>query len=163
MAQSSVVQADKNVVRALSAMVRPPLARSVWRANILVVEDDAADTRLILRALKANPDVAEVVTRNLPGRALLELAAGRFRPTIIFLDIRMPRIDGFRFLDALRVIPSMSDVPVVFLTTSALSSDVARASDRAANGYIVKPDSFEELKERLDGVIQQVVSGCKKT
>lgn len=162
MAQSSQAQTDKSV-RALSAMVRPQLGRSVWRANVLVVEDDAADTRLITQALKRNPDVGEVVSRNLPGRALLELAAGRFQPTVIFLDIRMPRLDGFRFLDALRAIPSMVDVPVVFLTTSALSSDVLRATDQAASGYIVKPDTFEELKARLDKVIEQVLSGFKRT
>jgi CheY-like chemotaxis protein len=160
MAQSSQSQADGNV-RALSAMVRPPLAQNVWRANILVVEDDAADTRLITQALKGNPNVGEVVTRNLPGRALLELAAGRYRPTLILLDIKMPRLDGFRFLDALRAIPSVADVPVVFLTTSALSSDVARATERSASGYIVKPDSFDELKSRLGGIVERAVSGFR--
>jgi CheY-like chemotaxis protein len=129
------------------------------RLDVLVVEDDAADTRLIQTALRRMPDIGSVTARNLPGRALLELSAGRLRPSLVFLDIIMPRLDGFQFLDVMRRVPSMTSVPVVFLTTSAAARDVKRANDYAAFGYIVKPDSYEELEARIGAVIRQAVNG----
>lgn len=147
---------DDKGVRALSAMIRPTLAQNVWRVNVLLVEDDAADTRLITKALKAHKDVGDVIPRNLPGRALLELAAGRIRPTVIFLDLKMPRIDGFKFLEVLRKIPAMAKTPVVVVTTSALKRDVEQAGRSTVSGYLVKPDTYEELESRVEGIINQV-------
>jgi CheY-like chemotaxis protein len=136
----------------------PPLSRNVWRVNVLVVDDDPADTQLIARALRNNTDVREVVTCNSPTKALLDLEAGRVQPTIVLLDIRMPQIDGFQFLDSLRMIPAMADVPVVFLTTSALWRDVRQANDCVISGYVVKPDSYDALKTRLDAIVAKVVA-----
>jgi len=129
------------------------------RLDVLVVEDDAADTRLIQTALRRMPNIGNIATRNLPGRALLELSAGRLQPGIVFLDIIMPRLDGFQFLEVMRGVPAMASVPVVFLTTSAAARDVKRANENAAFGYIVKPDSFEELEARIGAVIRQAVNG----
>lgn len=148
---------DDKAVRALSSMIRPTLAQNVWRVNVLLVEDDAADTRLITKALKAHRDVGEVITRNLPGRALLELAAGRMRPTVIFLDLKMPRIDGFKFLEVLRKIPAMAKVPVVIVTSSAFARDVHKASRASVSGYLVKPEDYDELEARIEGIINQVI------
>lgn len=149
---------DDNDIVIMNDTWRPPLSRNVWRVNVLVVDDDPADTQLIARALRNNPDVREVVTCNSPVKTLLDLEAGRILPTIVLLDIRMPQIDGFGFLDRLKQIPSMIDVPVVFLTTSALWRDVRQANDCVISGYIVKPNSYDELKTRLDAVITKVVA-----
>jgi DNA-binding response OmpR family regulator len=141
-------------------MVRPD-ATNASQINVLLVEDDAADTRLIQTALKRNADVGEVVARNLPGRALLELAAGRLNPNLILLDIVMPRLDGFQFLEVLRRLPAMSDIPVAFLTTSSSTRDMKRAGETSAFDYIVKPESFEELETRIDAVIKKTANGGK--
>lgn len=146
--------------RASSALIRPQQpALDPVRASVLVVDDDDADTRLIVKALKRNPNIAEVVNRSLPGQALLELSAGRLRPSIILLDLSMPRVDGFRFLDVLRKIPAMSDVPVVIVTTSALPRDVEQASRSSVSGYLIKPDSYEELEKSLDRIIERLIDG----
>jgi len=137
---------------------RLPLPQNVWRVNVLVVDDDPADTQLIARALRNNTGVREVVTCNSPTKALLDLEAGRVQPTIVLLDIRMPQLDGFQFLDSMRLIPAMKDIPVIFLTTSALWRDVRQADGCAISGYIVKPNSYEELKARLDAVVAKVLS-----
>lgn len=149
---------NDNDIMVLNETWRPPLSRNVWRVNILVVDDDPADAQLIARALRNNSDVREVLICNSPTKALLDLEAGRVQPTIILLDIRMPQIDGFQFLGSLRLIPSMADVPVVFLTTSALWRDVKQANGCAISGYIVKPSSYDELKARLDAVVAKVLS-----
>lgn len=160
MPQTSQANVERKNVRALSAMVRPATTNAE-QINVLLVEDDAADTRLIQTALKRHRDVGEVVARNLPGRALLELAAGRLNPNLILLDIVMPRLDGFQFLEVLRRLPGMSDIPVAFLTTSSSSRDIKRAQETSACDYIVKPESFEELETRMDAVIKKAAKGGK--
>jgi CheY-like chemotaxis protein len=141
---------------------RPSLSLNVWRVNVLVVEDDEADADLIVHALKQHPDVGAVETRNDPDKALRELKAGRLIPTIILLDIHMPRLDGFEFVDRLRQIPPMRNVPVVFLTTSRLVRDVEEARRSSACGYLVKPERFEELQSSIDRVIKQAIAGNRR-
>ncbi|MDZ4869769.1 MAG: response regulator [Alphaproteobacteria bacterium] len=157
MMQSAHAHDDNDIV-VTNETLRLPLSRNVWRVNVLVVDDDPADTQLIARALRNNRDVREVVTCNSPIKTLQDLEAGRILPTIILLDIRMPQIDGFGFLERLRQIPSLADVPVVFLTTSALWKDVRQASDCVISGYVVKPNSYDELKTRLDAIVAKVVA-----
>jgi len=87
---------------------------------------------------------------------LMELSSGRIRPALIFLDISMPGMNGFQFLEALRRIRIMGETPVVFLTSSAFVNDVGRAIRSSARDYIVKPDTFEELETKLDVAIRRV-------
>jgi DNA-binding response OmpR family regulator len=124
--------------------------------RVLLVEDDFADTQLIQRALHRHPHVSDVVARNSPARTLMELSSGRIRPALIFLDISMPGMNGFQFLEALRRIRTMDETPVVFLTSSAFVNDVGRAIRSSARDYIVKPDTFEELETKLDVAIRRV-------
>ena len=142
--------------RALDQLLRPGASPKPRGIKVLLVEDDPADTQLIQRALLRHPDVCDVATRNSPTRTLMEMSAGGLRPALIFLDISMPGIDGFQFLEALRKIHAMREVPVVFITSSAFVHDVGRAIRSSARDYIVKPDSFEELEKKLDIAIKRV-------
>jgi putative two-component system response regulator len=137
----------------------PRPGRRVWNVNVLLVEDDAADTSLILGVLKRHPGVASAEASDEPDLALRQLAAGRLRPDLVLLDIQMPRIDGFGFLSHLRQIPAMAHTPVVFLTTSGLARDVMAARDSTAVSYIIKPSSHGMLQARLDHVIKRAISG----
>jgi len=142
--------------RALNAILGSKVAPTSPGLKVLLVEDDFADTKLIQRALQRHPHVSEVVVRNSPVRTLMELSSGRIRPALIFLDISMPGMNGFQFLDALRRIRIMGETPVVFLTSSAFVNDVGRAIRSSARDYIVKPDTFEELETKLDVAIRRV-------
>jgi CheY-like chemotaxis protein len=142
--------------------LRPPVEtpRSVWSLSVLLIDDDVADTTLILNVLKRHPSVTTALAANSPEFALRQLAAGRLmKPGLILLDIHMPRLDGFGFLKALRQIPAMKNVPVVFLTTSGLASDVAKTRDSSASLYVVKPDTYFELQARPNGVLRRAASG----
>ena len=130
-----------------------------WSISVLVVEDDLADTTLILDALRRHPGVATAHATDAPELALRQLASGQLQPDLILLDIRMPRLDGFEFLDRLRRIPTMFETPVVFLTSSAFRIDVIEAKHTSASSYVVKPESYDELKKRLDKVIKTALSG----
>ena len=146
-----------------SGFRRPPLSAPrpelrVWSMNVLLVEDDAADTDLILNVLKRHPDVSAAHATDEPHLALRQLASGKLKPDLVLLDIHMPRIDGFEFLARLRRIPAMVSVPVVFLTTSCLARDAAAARDGSASLYVIKPDTYHELHARLDVVIRRAIS-----
>jgi CheY-like chemotaxis protein len=132
---------------------------SLWSVDVLVVDDDPADTSLILEVLYHHPRVSVCRAMDAPDEALYQLAQGWLRPNLILLDIHMPKVNGFTFIEALREIPRMDIVPVVLLTTSRHQRDVetARASDVCS--YVVKPDTFQELKARLNGVIKQTLTG----
>ena len=109
--------------------------------------------------LKRHPHVSSTHASSQPVALLGQLTIGTLRPDLILLDIHMPRVNGFKFLEALREIPAMVSVPVVFLTTSALASDARTAAQSTAASYIVKPDTYQELHARLDGAIKRAVSG----
>lgn len=135
-------------------------SQHVWSINILVVEDDPADTSLILNVLRRHPNVSATHATDAPDTALAQLSAGQLDPDLVLLDIHMPRLDGFGFLEGLRRIPSMVGVPVVFLSTSRLARDVIEARHTSASFYVIKPDTYQELQTRLDGVIKRAISGA---
>jgi CheY-like chemotaxis protein len=142
---------------------RPAPPRPVerrWSIEVLLVEDDEADRCLILDVLKRHPHVGAAHATDAPDQILFDLAAGQYRPSLILLDIHMPKLSGFRFLEALRRIPAMRDTPVVLLTTSRLARDVEEARASSVCLYVVKPDTYEDLQARLDGVIQQAITGA---
>jgi DNA-binding response OmpR family regulator len=138
----------------------PPRPRRVWALNVLLVDDDAADTALIMNVLKRHPNVSTALATDAPEFVLRQLRTGRqMKPDLVLLDIHMPRVDGFAFLSALRGIPEMTEVPVVFLTTSCLSSDVAKTRGSSALLYVIKPETYLELQSRLNGVLRRAASG----
>lgn len=130
-----------------------------WTLAVLTVDDDVADSSLIVEALRRNPHVREATAASAPEQALFQLAEGLLRPDLILLDIHMPRVNGFTFLRALRQAPWLARLPVVLLTTSGYAQDVERAQESDVLSYIVKPDTFDELRVRIDTVIRQMVVG----
>jgi DNA-binding response OmpR family regulator len=136
----------------------PRPAQSAWKLNVLLVDDDPADTSLIVSALASHPRVA-VRTVGEPVLALRQLLVGYKQPDLVLLDVHMPRIDGFELLEGLRRIRGMVTVPVVFLTTSGLEKDLLAYRGSSASMYVVKPDTFGELQTRVDGIVERAISG----
>jgi DNA-binding response OmpR family regulator len=137
----------------------PRSPNRTWNLNVLLIDDDVADTSLILNVLKRHPQVSSAHATDAPEFALRQLEMGRLKPDLVLLDIHMPRVNGFIFLQEMRHIPSMATVPVVFLTTSRLESDVMRAKGATASSYVIKPESYFELQSRLNGVVRQAAAG----
>src|ERR1700679_1594704 len=77
-----------------------------WSLNVLLIDDDVADTCLILNVLKRHPQVSAAHATDAPDFALRQLAMGRLKPELVLLDIHMPRVDGFTFLREMRRIPT---------------------------------------------------------
>jgi DNA-binding response OmpR family regulator len=137
----------------------PRSPNRTWSLNVLLVDDDIADTCLILNVLRRHPQVSAAQATDAPEFALRQLEMGRLKPDLVLLDIHMPKLNGFSFLREMRLIPKMLTVPVVFLTTSRLESDVIRARGASASSYVIKPESYFELQARLNGVVRQAAAG----
>ena len=117
---------------------------------VLLVEDDPADVRLIQRAFsKLQTKVTMTRLTNgddavdyLSGEGPYENRAAYPLPSIVLLDIKLPRRSGFEVLDWLRKQKTpLRRLPVVMLTSSKHSADVNRAYDLGANSYLAKPET----------------------
>ncbi|MBC8039998.1 MAG: response regulator [Opitutaceae bacterium] len=118
--------------------------------SILLVEDNPMDVDLTLRAFRkrrlTNP--VEVARDGEEALAWIpKWEAGAPVPAVILLDIKLPRVDGLEVLRQLKEHPQFRRLPVVMLTTSGESHDVARAYELGANSYIVKPVNFDKFVE----------------
>ena len=127
------------------------------RRSILLVEDNDDDVELTLRALRRNR-VANRVDVVRDGAAALEylFAEGehagrdaRDTPSLVLLDLKLPRIGGLEVLERLRGDPRTRRLPVVVLTSSNVESDLARSYDLGANSYIRKPVDFAQFTEAV--------------
>jgi len=122
------------------------------RLKILLVEDDEADAYLIRRASESNENVAEVVLAQDGVEAIELVERGVLKPDLAFVDLHMPRKDGFALLRDLAVDDS-SPFPVVVLTSSRSGADVLRSMKRGAALFVTKPRTQEEIAAALDRAI----------
>ena len=120
--------------------------------GILLVEDDQMDVMNVQRELrKNNIDVPLTIARN--GREALNLLRGEngqhriSRPSVVMLDLNMPRMNGLELLEILRSDPDFVGLNVFIMTTSDLESDRLKAQQLAVSGYIIKPLSFDTFGE----------------
>jgi two-component system cell cycle response regulator DivK len=119
--------------------------------RILVVEDQE-DNRRILRDLltSAGYEVLEAVT----GEAGVELAA-RERPDLILMDIQLPGIDGHEATRRIKAQPDLRAIPVIVVTSYALSGDEVAAREAGADDYVAKPFSPRALLAKLRQYLPQ--------
>ena len=124
---------------------------------ILLVEDNADDEVLTLRALKKNNIRNEVVVARDGSEALDYLFATgihagrdlRVMPQIILLDLKLPKVDGFEVLNRVRSNEFTKLLPVVILTTSNEDQDRIRGYGLGANSFVRKPVEFDKFIEAV--------------
>lgn len=118
--------------------------------EILLVEDNPADVRLTIEALKDGKILNNLTVAN-DGVEALEILRREnghgeaARPDIVLLDLNLPRLDGREVLQQIKDDPELRRIPVVVLTTSADEQDVLRMYDLHANCYITKPVDLEQF------------------
>ena len=114
--------------------------------SILLVEDNPDDEALTLRALKKNKILNKVSVAHDGAEALEFLfTAGADRPSLILLDLNLPKINGLEVLRRLRADERTQLIPVVVLTSSKLDEDIIASYRNGANGYVRKPVEFSEF------------------
>ena len=115
--------------------------------NVLVVDDDPFIRRLIATTLE---DVSEFeLVEASDGEEALEVA-GREKPSLVFLDIDMPRLDGIEACRRLRSSPETADATIVMLTAAAGDAAEREAEGAGADLFLTKPFSPLELLRLVD-------------
>jgi CheY-like chemotaxis protein len=121
--------------------------------TILMADDDVDDRDLTRDAIRRNQLTGELKWVE-DGEELLDYLnrRGRYsnpaaapRPSIILLDLNMPRMDGREALRAIKAQPELRCIPVIILSTSSADEDVLRSYELGANCFITKPGTFEQL------------------
>lgn len=121
--------------------------------EILLVEDNPSDLELTLHALKRHKIVNRIqIARD--GTEALDFLFGRGihqgrdlddGPRVIFLDLKLPKVDGLEVLKEIKSNPRTCNIPVVVLTSSREESDIVESYRLGVNSYIVKPVDFEQF------------------
>ena len=128
--------------------------------TILIIEDDPNDVVLLKRALNRENINNPVQVVN-DGKEAVHYLQGEGKyhdrthfpfPSVIFTDLKMPRMSGFDVLDWLKNHPECSVIPLIILTASKMEEDVRKAYQMGANAYLVKPSSIGELQEMVKTV-----------
>ncbi|HTT74006.1 MAG TPA: response regulator [Thermoplasmata archaeon] len=127
-----------------------PFASNPNPVQILMAEDNAADARLVREVMAESKILNElhVVPDGVEAMAYLRRQgkyAGAARPSLIFLDLNMPRKDGRQVLAEIKSDPDLKRIPVVVMTSSKAEEDIARAYDEHANCYVRKPIDFDQF------------------
>lgn len=120
---------------------------------ILLVEDNADDEALTLRALRKNNLINKIdVVRDGVEAVEYLLCQGQYsnrdineNPQLILLDLKLPKMDGIDVLKAIRKDESCKHIPVVMLTTSEQEDDITKSYDNGANSFIRKPIDFKDF------------------
>jgi CheY-like chemotaxis protein len=128
--------------------------------RVIYIDDDADDRFLFQSSWKDRPGACDLVQEpsaadlaaRLTSAGALEDPA--WRPALILLDLNLPVLDGFQFLQWLRARPGGTEIPVVAFSSSSNPADIRRAYALGANGYVVKPDSLDGLAEVVDALIR---------
>jgi CheY-like chemotaxis protein len=124
---------------------------------ILLVEDNPSDIGLTKRALEKHRITNELVVAENGQEALDYLFgagahAGRNvtdLPTVVLLDLKLPKLNGLEVLRRIRENPRTKRLPVVILTTSKDEQDIINSYELGANSYIRKPVDFHQFAEAL--------------
>ena len=125
--------------------------------TILLVEDNPDDAKLTLRAFKRNNMLNPILVARDGVEALDMLFArgayaertGKPLPTLIILDLKLPKLDGLGVLKAVRGDGRTRLIPVVILTSSKEDEDLIQSYSLGANSYVRKPVDFAEFLEAV--------------
>ena len=129
--------------------------------RILLIDDDIDDQEFFRDAVQdLNADLDCVIAENgLDGLQKMKLPPP---PDLIFVDINMPVMNGFQYLEAVKKEPGYKDIPAIIFTTSDNQRDQIKAKELGAVRYITKPNNFEKLKKILSEMFTTDFSGLTK-
>ena len=135
---------------------------SITTITILVAEDDADDRLLVKDALNKCRMATNLYFVK-DGEDLLDFLhrRGKFkgkktspRPSLILLDLNMPKKDGREALKEIKSDPDLKRIPIVAMTTSKAEEDIFTTYELGVNSYITKPVSYDSLVKIMDSITQ---------
>ena len=121
-------------------------------SDILVVDDSAAIRKILQRVLRqTGMDIKDIHEAGDGQEALTVLQSQAVN--LVLSDINMPNMDGLQLLAALKGSAQWAPIPVVMITTEGGEAKVAEAVRLGAAGYVRKPFTADQIKEKLVGIL----------
>ena len=124
--------------------------------RILLVEDDPDDQQFFSEALtRIHPSINCKIAKD--GEEALARIESPPPYEIVFLDLNMPKIDGFECLKRLKAHDKYKEIPVVIVSTTSRAEDMKRCKELGAASFLTKPNSLEMLFHELNGILSNPI------
>jgi two-component system chemotaxis response regulator CheY len=127
--------------------------RERMEPDILIVDDSAAIRKILQRVLRQTGMAIGEIHEAGDGQEALEMLT-TLNFGLVLSDINMPKMDGLRMLAAMKNTPQWRGIPVVMITTEGGETKVAEAVRLGAAGYVRKPFTADQIKEKLAGILE---------
>ncbi|HEY0031002.1 MAG TPA: response regulator [Bacteroidia bacterium] len=123
---------------------------------IIIIEDDRDDQEILLAIFKELDYKNEIVFFDEGEKALDYLTATAIEPFIIFSDINLPKLNGMELRE--KIIENedlrIKSIPYLFFSTSAEQKHVVDAYSKSIQGFFIKPDSYNEIKNTIKIIVE---------
>ncbi|GAB4371457.1 MAG: response regulator [Bryobacter sp.] len=120
--------------------------------DVLIVDDSAAIRKILQRVLRQTEMPIGNIHEAGDGVEALDMLS-KNKVGLVLSDINMPNMDGLEFLSKLKADAEHKDVPVIMITTEGNQNKVMEAVNLGAAGYVRKPFTTEQIKEKLTGIV----------
>lgn len=127
---------------------------------IVVADDDNDDQELLAEALRETGYSFKLETVE-DGDELVQALEGGLSPSLVILDLHMPRMHGLVALEKIRANPAFRRIPIIVMTTSWSEEDIERAYDLGAQSFVIKPVLFDELLGCVERVCAYWFATCE--
>ncbi|MDE3166649.1 MAG: response regulator [Acidobacteriota bacterium] len=125
-------------------------------SDVLVVDDSAAIRKILQRVLRQTGLAIGAIHEAGDGQEALSVIE-QHPVHLVLTDINMPKMDGLQLLASLKGSPQWQKVPVVMITTEGGELKVSEAVRLGAAGYVRKPFTADQIKEKLAGILEPVL------
>ncbi len=127
--------------------------------DILLVDDNPGDVRLIMEALKncEVPNHTTVVGNGVDALAFLQRTgkhSNASRPDLILLDLNLPKMNGHEILAKIKTNSDLKKIPVVIFTSSKADEDIFKSYDLHTNYYVAKPVDLDQFNEKIQDIME---------
>lgn len=130
--------------------------------TVFLIDDDEDDQLLFSDAIgEIDPSIQCKMASN-GIEALQKLKDSDVKPDIIFLDLNMPLMNGFEFLEEVRALSFLSSVPIVIFSTSNNLEHAMRTFELGASAFLTKPSGFDVLRSKLRNTLASGFSERKQ-
>jgi two-component system chemotaxis response regulator CheY len=125
-------------------------------SDVLVVDDSAAIRKILQRVLRQTGMAIGNIYEAGDGQEALQILNSQ-KINLVMTDINMPKMDGIQLLAAIKGVPGWRGIPVVMVTTEGGEAKVGEAVRLGAAGYVRKPFTADQIKEKLVGVLPAAI------
>jgi len=122
----------------------------------LVVDDSAAIRKILQRVLRQTGMAIRTIHEAGDGQEALDVLKSH-KVNLVLTDINMPKMDGLQLLGAMKNAAEWRAIPVVMITTEGGETKVGEAVKLGANGYVRKPFTADQIKEKLVGILEPAI------